>query len=293
MSGGRATLALRPAALARFSRLHTVLATSIQVLALFVIAGGGSPAALAIVWLACLAANLYVVGLNQLTDVAIDRLNKPALPLASGAMTAPVALAVVLFAGGAALLLALTQGPGLALTLAAVMFIGTAYSLPPSRFKERALPAALSIALARGVLANAGVFSHFAGGLRGAPPAFLLALPFFFGFGLVIAIFKDIPDREGDSRHGVGSLAVRWGARPAMALGRGLLTALYLLPIGALLIWPSRWAAALILIRLLLLAAFWVISLRTDPGQPRSMARLYLALWGLFYAEYVLLALGA
>jgi len=285
----------RPAALARFSRLHTVVATTVQVVGLYALAGGrgASPAtALLLTWAASLAANLYVVGLNQLTDVAIDRLNKPALPLASGELSAGQARAIVLAAGAMALLLAATQGAALALTLAAVMFIGTAYSLPPTRFKERALPAAISIALARGLVANVGVYSNFAGGLRGAPPSFLVALPFFFGFGLVIALFKDIPDWAGDGRYGVGSFAVRWGVRRAFAVGRALLTALYLLPIGALLAWPGPAAATLIAARVALLAVFWLISRRTDPARPASMARLYFVLWGLFYAEYALLALA-
>lgn len=285
----------RPAALLRFSRLHTVLATSVQVAGLYLIAGGAAVAPLStllITWVASLAANLYVVGLNELTDVAIDRLNKPALPLATGELSPRQARALVLLAGAAALLLAATQGAALALTLAVVMFLGTAYSLPPTRFKERALPAALSIALARGVVANVGVYSAFAGSPAAAPPALRLALLFFFGFGLVIALFKDIPDLAGDGRYGVGSFAVRWGARPAFAAGRALLTALYALPIGALLLWPGPRAAALIAARLGLLAAFWLLSRRTDPTRPASMARLYFALWGLFYAEYGLLALG-
>lgn len=34
-----------------------------------------------------LGANIYIVGLNQITDVEIDRINKPWLPLASGAFS--------------------------------------------------------------------------------------------------------------------------------------------------------------------------------------------------------------
>lgn len=286
--------AFSPATLVRFSRLHTVIATSVQVVCLYLIAGGAavaSPMALFVVWAACLLANLYVVGLNQLTDVAIDRINKPALPLARGDLSPLQGRAIVLGAGAAAVALAATQSAALSLTLAAVMFIGTAYSLPPTRFKERALPAALSIALARGLIANLGVYTHFAGSPASLPPSLRAALPFFFGFGLVIALFKDIPDHVGDNRHGVGSFAVRWGPRRAFAVGRVLLTALYLLPIAALLAQAGAAAWALIGVRLVLLALFWAVSLRTDPAQPRSMARLYFVLWGLFYAEFILLTL--
>ena len=41
------------------------------------------------------------------------------------------------------------------------------------------------------------------------------------------------------------------------------------------------------------LVVFWALSAITDPTRPRSMARLYLTLWGLFYAEYVFLGLHA
>lgn len=52
--------------------------------------------------LSALLLNVYVVGLNQMTDVPIDRVKKPHLPLASGAMTIPGARAIIsitLFAG--------------------------------------------------------------------------------------------------------------------------------------------------------------------------------------------------
>ena len=77
-------------ALTRFTRPHTIIATTIQVLALFLIAGGSqilSPAKslgpVMLTLLTCLALNIYIVGLNQITDVEIDHINKPRLPLAS------------------------------------------------------------------------------------------------------------------------------------------------------------------------------------------------------------------
>ncbi len=39
--------------------------------------------------LPALLMNIAIVGLNQLTDVEIDRVNKPYLPLASGELTIP------------------------------------------------------------------------------------------------------------------------------------------------------------------------------------------------------------
>ena len=117
-------------AFVRFSRPHTVVATTVQVAALLILAGGAgsqtssvAPAFLA-TWVAALALNIYIVGLNQITDVAIDRLNKPYLPLASGAYTVGQGWAIVLASGLLALLLALVQGPFLSLPVGIALAIG-------------------------------------------------------------------------------------------------------------------------------------------------------------------------
>jgi homogentisate phytyltransferase/homogentisate geranylgeranyltransferase len=285
-----------PGLLLRFGRLHTLVATTVQVTALAAVAAASGAAGpswlgLALTWAACLAANVYVVGLNQLTDVAIDRVNKPDLPLASREMSRAAGRRIVLVAAVIALALALAQSLALTLTVLATLLVGTIYSLPP-RLKNRPLLAAISIALVRGVVANVGLYLHFAG-TSAVPGWFWVAVAFFFGFGLLIALFKDIPDHKGDRRFGVGTFAVRWGPRPAFALGRALLTALYLLPIGAALARGGAPGVALAVAQGALLAVFWAVSLRTEPERPRSMFRLYFVLWGLFYAEYGLLALYA
>jgi homogentisate phytyltransferase/homogentisate geranylgeranyltransferase len=291
-------------ALVRFARWHTVIGTTCQVVGVFIVVAAGAPltpaalSILALTWLGSQAANLYVVGLNQLTDVPIDRVNKPTLPLASGEFTRREGQIIVGLAGVGALLIGAAQSPYLLLTLALVMAIGSMYSLPPLRFKSRPLAAAISIAVARGVIANLGLFLHYQTVIRGTfhPSANqpVWALVFFFGFGLVVALFKDIPDRDGDRHFAVRTFAVRWGPRRVFQLGRWLLTALYILAvIAAIVLWPTRAGGPLVLAHLAALGVFWTLSAMTDPTQPRSMARLYLALWGLFYAEYVFLSLNA
>ena len=55
-------------------------------------------------------------------------------------------------------------------TVVIIMLIGTAYSVPPLRLKRYSFWAAISIALARGVIANVGVALHYNdvyGGLTG------------------------------------------------------------------------------------------------------------------------------
>ncbi len=288
-------------ALVRFTREHTVIGTACQTLGVFILVAAGwplTPAALAILawtFAGSQAANLFVVGLNQLTDVSIDRLNKPELPLANGDLTRREGVGLVIAAGLTALLIGASQSMWLLATLALVMLIGSVYSLPP-RFKARPVAAAVSIALARGVIANLGLYVHYHIALRGSPPAsdgqLLWALLFFFGFGLTIALFKDIPDRDGDERFAVRTFAVRWGRRRVFRLGQWLLAALYLLGVGAgVARLPGLDGVWLIAAHLAALGVVLVAGARTDPTQPQSMTRLYRVLWGLFYAEYAILSL--
>lgn len=283
-----------------FSRPHTIGATSLQVLGIFIIVAAGNPlpptaaTVLLLTWVGSLAVNLYVVGLNQLTDIKIDQVNKPHLPLASGAFTPAEAWVYVAIAGLLALAIGIGYGPALAYTFMLIMLIATFYSVAPIRLKKRPLLAATSIALARGVIANYGLYAHYRATLEvdALPLPLLVAwlLLFFFGFGLVIALYKDIPDWAGDREFAIRTFAVRLGRKRVFDLGRWLLTAIYLIPIIVGLIFSAAPAGiVLALPHLAMLLLFWFFSLRTDPAQPASMTRLYLILWGLFYAEYLLL----
>lgn len=282
-----------------FARPHTVVATTIQVIAIFLIVVGwsGGPAALGVIaltLLTCLALNLYVVGLNQLTDVDIDRVNKPWLPVAAGTLTPAAARLLTLGAGSASVLLALIGGPFLTLTVALIMLIGSAYSLPPLRLKRIPLAAALSIALARGVIANLGLALHYQQIFGVSLPLLTLGMLglFFFGFGLVIAIYKDIPDSEGDRRYRIETFTTRLGPQRALNLGRLTLTACYLLPIGlALTGLPRSDALFLLISHAIVIVAFWAASMRVDLQERRSVASFYMFLWGLFYLEFWVLSI--
>ena len=72
----------------RFSRPHTIIGTALSVVGLYLIAAAESEAGPAYDLLATLVAgltvNIAIVGVNQITDVEIDRINKPWLPIAAG-----------------------------------------------------------------------------------------------------------------------------------------------------------------------------------------------------------------
>jgi homogentisate phytyltransferase/homogentisate geranylgeranyltransferase len=196
------------------------------------------------------------------------------------------------------LTLAATQGSILLLTVGLSIVIGTVYSLPPLHLKGRPLWAALSIAFVRGFVANVGLFLHYHSQLS---PASAIPWPlvaglavFFFGFGLAIAIYKDIPDLLGDRQFGIRTLSVRLGPEKVFKTGRLILTAFYLVPIiAALTLLPGVDGLVLLVTHLFIVALFWSRSFSVDPTDPPAVTRFYMFLWSLFYVEYILLALGS
>ena len=242
-----------------------------------------------------MALNVYIVGLNQITDVEIDRINKPRLPLASHEMSMREGRIVVALTGAVAVVGGWIAGAYLLGTVLIIMAIGTIYSVPPLRLKRFSLWAAVSIALARGVIANVGVALHYNdvyGGLTAFSPATLAVMAaFFFGFGLVIAIYKDIPDLMGDRAYGIETFTVKLGPKRAFNLGRIILTVGYA---GVMAVAVSRLpqpdSVMLLVAQGAALGLFWYASARVDPSRKTSIARFYMFLWGLFYAQYIILS---
>jgi homogentisate phytyltransferase/homogentisate geranylgeranyltransferase len=315
-----------PAALWAFSRPHTIWGTLLSVIALGVLAfvlppssplaAGIDPlrclALVAVALLPALAANVYIVGLNQLTDVAIDRINKPQLPLASGRFGRRHGQAIVVITAVAALLLAAIQGPVLFTTVAVAMAIGTAYSCRPLRLKRFPFWAAVCIVGVRGIVVNVGFFSYFrtafspaaAVGGRGAegggvglilPPELIALSAFVMIFTLAIALFKDIPDLRGDRQHRIFTLTVRLGPSLVFSLCRWILTASYGLMIllalsGAL---PSIHRGFLAFSQLLLLTVMWIRSLAVNVWHDEQTKAFYQLIWKLFFLEYLLFPVAA
>jgi homogentisate phytyltransferase / homogentisate geranylgeranyltransferase len=150
----------------QFSRPHTIIGTSLSVLALYLIAvavGNRNFSLIPVLgaWIACLCGNVYIVGLNQLEDIEIDKINKPHLPLASGVFSKIQGQLIVAITGVLALVIAWRNGPFLLGMVAISLAIGTAYSLPPIRLKRFPFWAAFCIFSVRGTIVNLGLFLHF------------------------------------------------------------------------------------------------------------------------------------
>ena len=283
-----------------FTRPHTIIGSFLSVLALYLIAAfdteGWHPTLLALTLLSALACNVYITGLNQLADVELDKINKPELPLPSGRMSWPLGFRIVAVSCVVALVSAALLNWyyfGLILLIA---LIGTAYSLPPLKFKRHHLGAALAITIVRGVLVNIGIYLHYYYELYGRfeLPSHVVPLAVFVvGFSFGIAWFKDIPDQEGDRAFGLKTLALSMGQRQAFWAGVVVVALSYLyVLVSALLGLAEVDATFFVISHAVALGVYLLMSFRVDLGQPRQVRRYYLSFWGLFFLEYVIYTVG-
>jgi homogentisate phytyltransferase/homogentisate geranylgeranyltransferase len=298
-------------ALWEFSRPHTVIGTSLSAIALFAIAigrGGLNFTGLndrlpILIWaiVACLCGNVYIVGLNQLEDIEIDKINKPHLPLASGVFNLQEARIIVAITGIAAVAIAIWQGVFLALTVIVSLLIGTAYSLPPIRLKRFPFWASLCIFVVRGVVINLGLFLHFNRSLDRHSDMYLdipneiwLLTAFVLIFTYVIAIFKDMPDTEGDAKFNIATFCITWGQKTVFNLSRQILIWLYL---GAVLVSLSSLITHInipifAVSHISLTAVLWWRSLQVDLSDRTAISAFYQFIWKLFYLEYLIFPLA-
>ena len=292
----------------RFGRPHTVIGTSVGIAAIYCIAvadlAGGDLAAdlLDLVWvlLAGWCVNVFIVGINQLEDVEIDRINKPELPIAAGELSVPAARRIVALCAVVPVVLAVTQGLVELVSVGAALVIGAAYSCPPVRLKRYPAVAALSITVVRTLIVNLGVWLHFAatfGGdtsLAGVPAAVWALTALTLPYSFAIAVLKDVPDIEGDRAYSIRTFTVRLGAEKVFAIG---LSALALAYAGMILLGPwllAGYVQPVVLVVGQLAAAGVLLYLANsvDPGDKQAFTRFYMRVWALFFLEYLLVPLA-
>jgi homogentisate phytyltransferase / homogentisate geranylgeranyltransferase len=284
----------------RFSRPHTLIGTFVSATALYLVAVAELPRAgldhLFWVLVAGTGVNIAIVGINQLTDIEIDRINKPQLPLAAGDLTPDAAWRIVAAAAAVPIVLALTQGALETGAVLAALAVGAAYSLPPVRLKRYPFAAALCISGVRSAIVNLGIYGHFAlafgGDLHISAPVWALTA-FVLPFSFAIAVLKDVPDMEGDRRYRIATFTVWLGPRRAARLGLGALVLAYagMIVLGPALIDDAQpvvlaggHAAAL--------AALLWWARRADPTDPGAFTAFYMRVWALFFVEYALVGVA-
>lgn len=286
----------------RFTRPHTVIGTTLSITTLFLLSLAfpsgpiGHLGLLGWTLLSCLGANIYIVGLNQITDVAIDRINKPYLPLASGAYSMRTGYWIIGISVLISLAIAGYMGSYLLLTVVLSLLLGTAYSLPPFRLKRFHFWAAFCIIAVRGLIVNLLLFLHFhtiINDRQDIPPSIWMLTGTIFIYSIVIAWFKDIPDMEGDRQYRINTLTLDLGPEKVFLIGNGLIVATYGLNILLSIIFPVQLSATLFVSAHLLFAALlWWVGRRVNLYDQTAVFTYYQFIWVLFFLEYLAFGLA-
>jgi homogentisate phytyltransferase / homogentisate geranylgeranyltransferase len=285
----------------QFGRPHTIVGSFCSITALFAIALSSTqsqckwPVYLGTLFSA-LACNLFIVGLNQYQDVAIDRINKPNLPLAAGTLSKQQGLRIVLMSLALSIALAAMQGAVLLGLILAISAIGAAYSLPPIQLKRHYTWAALCITVVRGLLVNLGMTVHFIYALTGSYQLPLHIWPltlFVVGFSFGVAWFKDIPDTEGDEKYRIKTLALSITKQKAFQLGMAVVGMAYLMVMVAPFVIDMPINRGLYLIaQLLCFVAFIATGFRLNLNSKPAVQQFYMLFWGLFFLQYFIYPLS-
>ncbi len=284
-----------------FSRPHTIIGTTCSVWSLYALAtlpnqSFGTHWAIAVgAWLTCLLGNVYIVGLNQILDVPIDRINKPQLPLAANELTPTQAWWIVGLTGFFAILSSAMQGQFLLAVVVLSLIIGTAYSSPPMRLKRFPFWAVFCILGVRGVIVNLGLFLHYQnlfGDSLSISNIVWALTGFVVVFTIAIALCKDIPDLEGDRHFQISTFTVKLGTTTVFRFTVSVLVLSYVgLMIFGLVVPLGVNLNLFLLVHFCLLFVLGFQVRIVDLSNQASITRFYQFIWKLFFLEYLLLPL--
>ncbi|XP_020268208.1 homogentisate geranylgeranyltransferase, chloroplastic-like [Asparagus officinalis] len=236
--------------------------------------------------------NIYVVGLNQLFDI-----NKPTLPLASGEFSREIGTTIVVVVCLMSFFIGLkAQSLPLLCALSGSCFLGTAYSInvPFLRWKQHPVLAATCILCVRAILVQLAFFIHIQGYVLRKPVALtksvVFATTFMCFFSAVIALFKDIPDVDGDRNFSIHSFSVRLGQERVFWLCIKLLLIAYTI---AIIVGASSGNIYQRLVTVLghacIASILWLQAQSVDVQDKSSTTSFYMFIWKLFYIEYLLI----
>lgn len=170
-------------------------------------------------------------GVNQIYDLAIDRVNKPKRPIPSGRMTMREAGWVTLTLYLLAMVLgALVNLQCFALASAAAV-LTLVYSVPPLRTKRFGFLANVTIAVPRGLLLKVAGWSTVRSVVGDWEPWYIGLI--FGTFLLGATTTKDFADMKGDAADGCMTLPVRFGPRrAAWMISPSFVLPFLLIPLG-------------------------------------------------------------
>lgn len=280
----------------KFSRPHTIIGTCISIAALYAMVCQDIElehlSVLCVAIFVGLTCNIFIVGINQIVDVELDKINKPYLPLASGEISLNEAKVIVYSCMAMSAFSALYLSPILLVIVSISMFIGWAYSCPPFSLRKHHLPAALAISLVRGLMVNIGgylVFNILIKKSSAFDLDIMVLSAFIVTFSIVIAWFKDLPDMEGDEQFKIKSLAILYSPRFTLIAGNTLILLAYIFSLYQYADLLNKRHYLILFIGHLVLMALFALNLFGLKTLNKQTAKTYYKrFWLFFFAEYIL-----
>ncbi|PWA97791.1 UbiA prenyltransferase family [Artemisia annua] len=287
----------------RYSRAYTLKGTILSIISISLLAVQSykdfTPSFLVGVLQAviggCLA-NLYVAGSNQLSDIHIDKVNKPHLPLPSGELSVESGLRIT----SVYAILGFCLGWGveswhLRLCIFLWYAVGTAYSvnLPLLRWKRYPVLVAMCSWSFQGVLFPMLFHLHAQTCLHRSPLSLSKHAIFVFGImsihSTVLVIFKDIPDVDGDKIDGIDSFPCKFGPKPVFWTCIWLLECVYGVAILTGLSSTNIWVLLIMVFAHSILGfILWRKANLVDLKNNEAIESFYLFIWKLYCVEYLL-----
>jgi geranylgeranylglycerol-phosphate geranylgeranyltransferase len=210
---------------------------------------------------------------NDYFDIAVDRVNSPHRPLASGRITKTEAIFLGIGSAVLALGVAISIAPLVFLASLLLWVLGFFYNW---KWKARGLLGNLVVSINVAMTFLAGAFSV---GQIGSPAVWLFSLvAFLFDLGEEIA--GDAMDMEGDRARGSRSLAIEYGRIKALRISASIFFALILVTLIPLVAGYTSAGYAITIIALdTAIAVFGLRILRSEtPWEGRrAMRGMYLA----------------
>lgn len=274
----------------KFSRPHTIIGSIISITTLYMMAYNANNLfdikLLLLSIIVGITCNVFIVGINQIADLHIDKINKPELPIPSGVLSPSQAKIIVY----ASLIICYLFAAYISMYLLVIVilstFIGWAYSMPPFHLKKHHISAAIAISSVRGVLLNAGGFLLFNFLLNNSSEltddAEVLTV-FVIAFSIVISWFKDLSDIEGDAQFKINTLAIQYSPKHALIIGNIIVSLAYLYSIIF-----SNNNSFLLFGHVVLWCLFILNSFSIQLNINDSIRKYYKRFWWFFFAEYLL-----
>ncbi|KAL2323117.1 hypothetical protein Fmac_027496 [Flemingia macrophylla] len=245
--------------------------------------------------------DLYVNGINQVFDIEIDKINKPYLPLASGKLSYTTGVTIVATSAIVSFWLSGIIGSWplfWSLAICSTLWSGYSINLPLLRWKRFPKLVATFMFASWAYIFPITFYLHMQTFVFRRPANFprslIFSIAFLSFFAIGIALSKDIPDVEGDVKHGIHSFSARLGQKRAfwicvfffeMAFGVGVLTSL----VSSSSLWMKFVSG---LGHIILGSILWNHTKNIDLTNPDSTRSFYMQIWNLMYVAYLLLPLA-